>query len=71
MPREVFDEPRLGFFQWLNPVVAICDLVRDPLFNNRMWDGFDLLVVLVWSAILWVIACVISWLDGRNVVFRL
>lgn len=69
--RERFDSPRVEFMQWLNPVVPLCDLFRDPAIHGRWWDPFDLLVIGVWAAVLWAAALIIAKLSGRRAIYSI
>lgn len=69
--RERFDTPRMEFMHWLNPVVALCDLFRDPAIKGVWWDPYDLMVLAAWCAILWAVALVVARTNGRRLVYSI
>lgn len=71
MPRDALNSPTLQFMQYLNPVVPLFDMFRDPVLYGRFWEAQDVLVVGIWSVGLWAAAITASISVGRRPVFAL
>jgi lipopolysaccharide transport system permease protein len=53
--REILQKPELAFMQYLNPMVPMIDLFREPVLYGRMWHLHSAAIVTVWIAGLWAI----------------
>ena len=71
LPREVLVEPQLSWLQYVNPMVSVLDLFRDPLLHGLTWSQEDVIVVSAWGAGLWILAVFASARFGRKIVFAL
>lgn len=71
MVREMFDQPQLRLFEFLNPMVPLLDLYRAPILHGSLWDRQDVVVISVWIAGLWVAAIISSVSTGRRLVYAL
>lgn len=71
LPREVLAEPQLAWLQYINPMVSLLDLFRDPLLHGLAWSSEDVIVVSAWGAGLWMLAAFVSARFGRQIVFAL
>lgn len=69
--REIFDTPALKVWADINPVLAFCDVFRDPVLHAMPPDGRDLIAIAVWIGILWSIAIVMLATRGRKAAFYL
>lgn len=68
--REIFDAPELRLWATINPVVAFCDVFRDPLVYGRMPERADWIVIAVWIVVAWISAAWVSAASGRKAVFK-
>jgi len=71
LPREIFDQPQMKFMEFLNPLVPLLDMFRDPILNGRMWQVQDVLVLSAWTVGIWVAAIIASTSVGRRVIFAI
>ena len=71
MPREMFAEPQLKFFEFLNPMVPVLDLYRAPILHGALWDRQDVIVISIWIVGLWLAAIMSSIAAGRRLVYAL
>lgn len=71
MPREIFAEPQLKFFEFLNPIVAVLDLYRAPILHGAFWNPQSMVVISLWIVGLWLAAIISSVSVGRRLVFAL
>lgn len=69
--REVLEDPRLAFLNYINPMVPLIDMFRAPVLDSRMWDQSDVIIVSIWIVALWVMALLASAKAGRKLVFAL
>lgn len=69
LPREQFDTPQLEFVTFLNPIVPLLDMFRDPILYGHLWDRQDVIVIGIWTTGLWVAAIIASVSVGRRPVF--
>ena len=69
--RNVFDTPELQLWATINPVVAFCDVFRDPLVYGRAPDPTDWIAIGIWVCIAWVVAFWVMASSGRKTVFNL
>lgn len=71
LPRAVLDQPQLRFLEFLNPLVPLLDMFRDPVLYGQMWQMQDALVIAIWTVGLWVLALVWGASVGRKLVFAI
>lgn len=71
LPREIFSEPHLKFFEFLNPMIAVLDLYRAPVIHGAFWNVQDMIVISIWIVGLWSAAAIASVSVGRRLVFAL
>lgn len=69
--RELFDVPQLRLWAAFNPVVAICDVFRDPVLHGRAPEVQDWITIGVWTVCLWIVAIVSLAKGGRKLVYYL
>lgn len=69
LPREVLDQPKLQFLEFVNPLVPLLDMFRDPVMYGRMWELQDVLVLSIWTVGLWALALMWGASVGRKLVF--
>jgi len=66
--REIFDAPALKIWASINPVLAFCDALRDPILHNRPPDAQDWIVIGVWAALSWTVAIVVTAMNDRKAI---
>lgn len=71
LDREFMNAPHLEFLHYVNPLMPLLDLMRDPILYSRPWDLQDVAVLGVWTVILWAIAIAVSAKFGRKIIFAL
>lgn len=71
LPREILDQPHLKFLEFVNPIVPLLDLFRDPVIYGKLWDPQDVIVMSIWIVGLWTIAMITAGSAGRRVVFAI
>lgn len=71
LPREIFDQPQMKFMEFLNPLVPLLDMFRDPILYARMWDAQDVIVLSIWISAIWFAAIIASVSVGRRVIFAI
>ena len=71
LPREVFQEPQLKFMDFLNPLVPLLDMFRDPIVYGRGWEIQDVVVLSIWIVGIWAAALIASVSVGRRVMFAI
>lgn len=69
LPREIFAEPHLKFFEFLNPLIPLFDLYRAPILHGALWNTQDVIVVSIWIVGLWSAAIISSASVGRRLVY--
>jgi len=69
--RAALDEGQLAILKFVNPIVPLLDLFRDPLLNGVMWREQSLMTVAIWTLGLWIAAFAVSVRAGRKIVFAL
>lgn len=69
--REIFDSPQLKYWEAINPVVAICDVFRDPIVRGVPPSLSDWAVIGVWAGVLWLLSSVFLATVGRKAIFHL
>ena len=71
LPREVLAQPPLNFMEYVNPLVPLLDMFRDPILKGAFWDQQDVIVVSLWIAGLWVLAIITAVSFGRRLVYAI
>ena len=71
LDRGLLERPEFAPLKYLNPVVPLLDLFRDPIVYGQLWKTESLLLVLGWIAALWIMAVVASIKVGRRLIFAL
>jgi lipopolysaccharide transport system permease protein len=71
MARNVIDMPHLAVLNFINPLVSLLDLLRDPLLHGLYWKQQTLITVSIWGAALWALAGVLAAQAGRKLVFSI
>jgi lipopolysaccharide transport system permease protein len=71
LERAVLQSDRIHLIQYLNPIVALLDLFRDPVLYGVLWSGQDVLVWAIWTGAMWVIALTAAVKAGRRIVFAI
>jgi len=71
MQRDYMNDGHLAILQYINPLVPLLDMLRDPVLHGQLWDRQDVIIVLSWSAGLWLLATIASFRAGRKIVFAL
>jgi ABC-type polysaccharide/polyol phosphate export permease len=69
--RTILEQPQLHFLHYVNPMVPMFDLLRGPLFDGKMWDPTELIVIGMWTAALWTCAFILQAQAGRKLVFAI
>lgn len=69
LPRAVLEQPKLQFLEFVNPLVPLLDMFRDPVMYGRMWQLQDVLVLSIWTVGLWTLALIWGASEGRKLVF--
>jgi lipopolysaccharide transport system permease protein len=71
MTRVSLDTPELAILKYINPLVPLLDLFREPVLYGKMWTPESVITVCLWGAAFWVAAGVVSVRAGRKIVFIL
>ncbi|MDZ4761755.1 MAG: ABC transporter permease [Alphaproteobacteria bacterium] len=71
MKREFMDSPHLAALKFVNPMVPMLDMFRDPVVYGKLWERQDVLTIYAWIAGLWIAAMVVAIRGGRRIVFAL
>ncbi len=71
LPREILDQPHLKFLEFVNPIVPLLDMFRDPVIYGKLWDTQDVIVMSIWIVGLWTLAMITAGSAGRRVVFAI
>jgi len=71
LPRELFEGSQLKFMEYLNPLVPMLDMFRDPIVYGRGWDLQDVVVLTIWIVGIWALAIIASVSVGRRVMFAI
>lgn len=69
--REVLARPELQWLTYLNPVISLIGLFREPMIYGEGWTANELTIILAWTAGLWLIAIAMSIKVGRRIIFAL
>ncbi len=69
--REFLDSDHLILLKYLNPLVPLLDMFRGPVNAGTMWDNTSMIVLGVWTGILWLLAIVASNVVGRRIIYAL
>lgn len=64
--REIFDSPNLALWTAINPVLAFCDVFRDPVLYARAPEVRDWIVIGAWTGVSWLIAIVMTAMNDRK-----
>lgn len=71
LDRAVLHSPSLSLLQYINPVISLLDLFRDPMLHGALWSLQDLAIWALWTIGLWAIALVTMVRTGRKIIFAL
>lgn len=71
MERSYMENGHLSILTYVNPVVPLLDLFRDPILHGRFWEGLDFLIVMTWCAGFWLLAGLAAMRAGRRLVFTI
>lgn len=71
MQRDYMNDGHLAILQYVNPLVPLLDMLRDPVLHGQLWDRQDVNIVLSWSVGFWLLATIASFRAGRKIVFAL
>ncbi len=71
LERGVLNNEAIAFIKYLNPLVPLLDLFRDPMLYGKLWQAHDVLVWLGWTAGLWIVAVLAAARAGRSIIFAL
>lgn len=71
MAREFLESDRLVLLHYANPIIPLMDMMRAPILYSEGWDRQDMIVLGIWTAVLWSIALALSFRFGRRIVFSL
>ncbi len=69
--REVLDRPELNFLSFVNPLIPLINMFRDPVVNGQLWDKTEVLTLSFWLAGLWVVSIAMAVRAGRKLIFAL
>jgi lipopolysaccharide transport system permease protein len=69
IPRKEFERPQLQFFTDMNPLTSLLDLFRDTILYGGLPSWHDVLLVLLFAAIFWIIAIIALAKTERNTIF--
>ncbi|MBI1272925.1 MAG: hypothetical protein GC131_02430 [Alphaproteobacteria bacterium] len=67
--RNIFEHPALATWTAINPIAALCDIMRAPLLEGRAPDARDWMVIGVYAAIFWAAALIVMARERKKVVF--
>ncbi len=67
--RSVFDHPGLAAWTAINPIAALCDLMRAPLLEARAPEARDWMVLAAYTALFWALALLLAKREDKKVVF--
>lgn len=67
--RSVFDHPGLREWIFINPIASLMDALRLPLLDGRPPELLNYALVLIWSALLWILAIRLLMRNDRKIVF--
>ena len=71
LERAMLANESVAFLQYVNPVVPLLDLFRDPMLKGILWARHDLIVWAGWTGGLWALAVWASVQTGRKIIFAL
>lgn len=71
MVRDQLDRPALMILKFINPLVPLLDMLREPLLYGHYWAPTSVVTVAIWGATLWIIAGFTAVSAGRRVVFAI
>lgn len=69
--KDAYLAPALREFSAINPVYALANLFRDPLLYSGTPAIYDLLVVLVWGTMFWILAIVFAKSIDNKIIYYL
>lgn len=69
MDRGMMDQGQLIILTFLNPLVPLIDMIRDPALYGVLWQRSDVISIAIWTALIWFVAIVTMARTGRKVVF--
>lgn len=64
--REIFDSPNLALWSAINPVLALCEVLRDPVLFDRAPELREGIVIGVWTALSWLVALLVTANNDRK-----
>jgi ABC-type polysaccharide/polyol phosphate export permease len=71
LDRRILEAPGLEVLSYVNPMVPLLDLFRDPALYGRAWDLNDLWLTALWTMALWALALIAAARAGRRLIFAL
>lgn len=71
MVRTFMDDPKLVVLNYVNPLVPLLDMFRDPVLHGQLWERQDVITVSIWGGGLWIVALLVAGRAGRKLVFAL
>ncbi|MDP3493889.1 MAG: ABC transporter permease [Hyphomonadaceae bacterium] len=71
LDRAVLHSPSLSLLQYINPVISLLDLFRNPMLHGLLWSSQDVAIWACWTAGLWAIALWTTVRTGRKIIFAL
>lgn len=69
LKRDIYEQGKLQLLSSVNPLTSLLDLIRDPMLLGKVPEMHDILIVLGWSAALWLVAIWLLMRHERRVVF--
>jgi len=71
LDRAVLHNPSLSLLQYINPVISLLDLFRDPMLHGLLWSRQDVIIWALWTVGLWTVALWTMIRTGRKIIFAL
>lgn len=71
LQRNVLDSESLHLIKYVNPIVPLLDLFREPMMYGHLWPRHEVLVFCCWIGALWLIAIFLSVKEGRRIIYHL
>ncbi len=71
LARSYMEASQLAVLKYVNPLVPLIDMFRDPLLDGKVWEVEDVITVAAWGGGLWILAFVAALRSGRRLVFAL
>ncbi len=71
IPKEAYLSENMRIFSEINPVFALCNILREPLLHARIPTAHDFFVVLIWGTMLWIVAILFARSIDKKMVYYL